>query len=82
MEIFYTAFAMRLIFILGIINILSGIAVLLTCRCVGMAGLGQKLMKYSWFKRFYAFHCQIWWIFWVSVMVHAVFAIGSTGIPF
>ncbi len=39
-------------------------------------------MKYPFYRRIYGFHCYIWWVFWGSVMVHAVFAIGSIGFPF
>ena len=82
MEIFYTLFAARLIFFLGMLNIVSGVAVLITCRCIGVSSISGRLMRYSWFQRFYSLHCYIWWIFWISVIIHAIFAIGVSGIPF
>ena len=82
MNIFNSVFAARLIFILGIINLLTGFLVLLTCRCLPTSRIGSKLMQYTAYNRFYRYHCYIWWIFWTSVIIHAAFAIGLLGIPF
>ena len=74
MDIFYTVGAARVIFILGILNILAGMLVFLSCRC--LTGL-----KYGGFRRFYKYHCYIWWFFWPAVMVHAILALILFGWP-
>jgi len=80
MEFFYSALAAQIIFILGIINLLSGIVLLLTCRCIPQIWRG--VMQNSFFKSFYKIHCWVWWVFWISVVTHIVFSLGRTGIPF
>ena len=86
MSFFESVVAVRVVFALGIVNIVSGLLVFMSCRCTPgarlMSRLTGNLLKYPLYRRFYALHCYIWWIFWVSVMVHAVFAIGSLGFPF
>jgi len=82
MEIFQSIVSARLIFVLGIVNLVFGILVFFSCRCLGGSIIGNRLMKYAAFKRFYRYHCYIWWVLWVSVVVHAVFAIGFMGVPF
>ncbi len=49
-----------------------------------MAGtrLTSKLMKYPAYQRFFSYHCYIWWMFWASVVIHVIFAIGLLGNPF
>ncbi len=82
MNIFQTLIAARLVFVFGIINLVTGALVLLSCRCIPSAKITGNLMKYAIYKRFYSYHCYIWWAFWVSVIVHAIFAITFLGIPF
>jgi hypothetical protein len=81
MDIFQSIVATWLIFILGIINLLSGTLILLTCRCIPGLKIAGNPMKYATYRSLYKYHCYIWLVFWVSVMVHAVFAIGFLGIP-
>lgn len=80
METFY-AIAPRIIFSLGIINVLSGFAIFFSCRCIGSAAIGKRLMQKEWYKTFYKYHCVIWRIFWPSVIIHATLAIIFFGIP-
>ena len=86
MSIFQSVAAVQVVFVLGIVNIVSGLLVFFTCRCMPGARLTVRisgnLMKYAFYRRIYGYHCYIWWVFWGSVMVHAVFAIGSIGFPF
>lgn len=82
MSIFDSIVALRVIFILGIINLVAGILVLFSCRCVPGLKITHRLMQYRAYTRFYKYHCYIWWVFWLSVIVHAVFAIMFSGIPF
>jgi len=81
-NIFYTAFASQVIFILGIINFVAGLVLLTGCRWVPGSKLTSSLMKKGWYKSYYKYHAYVWWAFWASVSVHVVFAIGRLGIPF
>jgi hypothetical protein len=71
----------RLIFILGIINLVTGTSIFFSCRCIPGSGLGKRLMKYQGYQRFFKYHCYIWWIFWPSVIVHATLALILFGWP-
>ncbi|MFC1846120.1 hypothetical protein ACFLYM_01735 [Chloroflexota bacterium] len=82
MEILQSVIAAKVTFILGIINLVSGILILLSCRCMAGARIGESLMKYSAYKGFFKYHCYIWWVFWTSVIIHAIFALAFYGIPF
>jgi hypothetical protein len=82
MGLFQSLAAARIIFALGIINLVTGIMILLTCRCMAGSKLSGKLMKYPVYKKFFSYHCVIWWVFWASVIIHAIFAIGLMGVPF
>jgi len=82
MDIFQSIIATRLIFILGITNLVTGGLILLTCRCIPGLKISGNLTRYATYRRFYKYHCYIWLVFLVSVATHAVFAIGSIGIPF
>ena len=75
MSIFDPLLATRLIVILGIINLVTGVLVFFSCRCLPGSGLGNRLMKYKGYQRFYKYHCYIWRVFWPSVMIHAILAV-------
>jgi hypothetical protein len=80
--VFQTDVAPKIVFVLGLTNLLSGLYVLFTCRCVPGWRFARSLMQRPWYQRLFKWHGKIWWVFWVSVMVHAVFAIGYYGRPF
>jgi hypothetical protein len=82
MDFFQSVLAARLIFVLGIINLISGVLVLITCRCIPAFRITGKLMQNRFYSRIYKYHCPIWWVFWVSVIVHSVFAVALYGSPF
>ncbi len=82
MNIFHTVFAARLILILGFVNLVAGFLLLFTCRIVPAFKLTRNLMQHSFYKNFYRYHVYLWGIFWISVIVHAVFAINLMGWPF
>ena len=82
MEIFFSVVAHKITFVLGIINLVTGLLILVTCRCMGGAHISGKLMKYSIYKWLFKYHCVIWWVFWASVIIHAVFALTFFGVPF
>jgi hypothetical protein len=81
MDIFHTIVTARAIFILGIVNIFTGLLVFLSCRCLQGIKLAKKLMQYKAFLRFYKYHCYIWWFFWAGVIIHAILAITFFGWP-
>lgn len=81
MEIFQSIVVGRLIFILGIVNVVAALLIFGSCRCVAGAGLLGRLMKYAPYKTFYGYHCYIWRVFWPSVIVHAFLAVIYFGWP-
>ncbi|MBI2547250.1 MAG: hypothetical protein HYW23_02275 [Candidatus Aenigmarchaeota archaeon] len=68
-------------FVLGITNLLSMFLVFFTCRCMMGKKLAEFLWQNDWYKRFYTTHCYWWWVFFISVAVHAAIAIIAFGIP-
>lgn len=73
---------MRVLFILGIVNVVTGLVLFFTCRCLPGARIGKNLMKHKWYQRFFKYHCYIWWIFGASIIVHAILAFKYLGWPF
>ena len=57
MSIFDSIAAVRVIFILGIINLVAGLLLLFSCRCVPGLKITHRLMKYKAYTRFEKFHC-------------------------
>ena len=81
MNIFDPLVAIRLIFILGSVNLVTGLLIFLSCRCLPGSKIGGWLMKHQPYQRFYRYHCYIWRVFWASVMIHAILAIIFIGWP-
>ncbi len=75
MNVLTTILAARILIILGIINFITGALIFFTCRCLPGSKLGSNLMKHRKYQRFFKYHCYLWWVFWPSVMLHAVVAI-------
>ena len=73
---------LRLVAGLGIFQGLVGILIVSSCRCTGGTPFGARLLKIRAFKKFYRYHCYLWWPFWISVALHAVLAVYLTGFPF
>ena len=71
----------KIVYVLGISNIVFGLLILFSCRCMLGLVIG-KLMKYNWYRKFYSIHCWFWWLFIISVFLHAVLAIITYGNPF
>ena len=82
MDFFQSISAARIIFILAIVNLLSGALILLSCRCIPGLKISGNLMRIMVYQRFFHYHCYIWQVFWPSVLVHAVLALTLIGIPF
>jgi hypothetical protein len=74
--------ATRILFVLGIINLITGLLIFFSCRCLPGSRIGKGLMKRPWYQKFFKLHCYIWWVFWVSVVVHAILAMIYIGWPF
>jgi len=66
----------KIVLILGITNIVFGLLVLFSCRCM-MGTFIKKFFDYNWYKKFYKYHCYYWWIFFASVFMHALLALKS-----
>jgi hypothetical protein len=73
--------AVRILFILGIINLVTGLLIFFSCRCLPGSKIGKGLMQRAWYQKFFKLHCFIWWIFWVSVIAHAILALIYFGWP-
>ena len=75
------ALAAKLSYILGITNLISMGLVFFSCRCLVGSWFVKRMMKYDSYKKFYNGHCYYWWIFAISVILHAVLAITAYGNP-
>jgi hypothetical protein len=78
---FHSMIAARIIFILSITNIILGILVFLSCRCMPGFKFGHGLMQNKTYLKFYKFHGYLWLCFLISVLIHAIFAINFMGVP-
>ena len=77
-----TIVALRILFILGIVNVVAGFLLFFSCRCLPGLWFGKKLMQKKWYQSYFKWHCYIWYVFWASVIVHAILAIKYLGWPF
>jgi hypothetical protein len=73
--------AAQLTYILGITNIIFGLLVLFSCRCM-LGNFIGRLHQYNWYKKFYSYHCYYWGLFIISVFFHAGLAIFAFDNPF
>jgi hypothetical protein len=72
----------RIVFITAIINLAAIAMILLSCRCMNMWKLTPGLNKQAWYKKFFKWHCYLWFVLLPSVVLHAVLAIRLLGMPF
>ena len=77
-----TLLAMRLVFALGIVNLVAPLALSLSCRCAAARTPFSRLLRTDAFAKFYSLHCYFWPVLWLSVIVHLVVAVWVLGIPF
>jgi len=75
-EFFHSQIARDIILIFAACNIVLGLLVFFTCRCLPGFKFAHGLMRNKNYLNFYKFHCYLWLLFLISVMVHAVFAIN------
>ena len=73
--------AARIIFALGILNVVTGVLIFFSCRCLPGSRIGKGWMSNGFYKWFFKLHCKIWWVFWISVMIHAVMVFIYLGWP-
>ncbi|HIG98428.1 TPA: hypothetical protein HA231_03320 [Candidatus Woesearchaeota archaeon] len=73
--------AVRIAFVLGIVNIVGLMLVLFSCRCI-LGWRPQVLQRQKWFMVFYRNHCWYWRLFLLSVFLHAMLAFVGFGNPF
>lgn len=66
----------RVVAALGIVNLVLGLLIFFSCRCLPGSRIARNWMQSERYQRFFRYHCYIWWAFWASVIVHAVFAIS------
>jgi hypothetical protein len=72
----------KIIFILGIVNIILVLMLFFSCRYIHQLPFGPALMKKPAFQKFFNIHHYIWWVFLVAVIAHGILAIGYFGVPF
>lgn len=70
----------QVIFITGIINILSIFAIVMSCRCLTGSRIYSALIRYKWYGNFYKNHCYWWWLFFMSVVIHSFSAFYLIGL--
>ena len=78
---FHSLIAARIIFIFSVTNVILGILVFFTCRCMPGFKFAHGLMQNKTYLKFYKFHGYLWLSFLISVLIHAVFALGFLGFP-
>ena len=81
MDILQSIITARVIFILGIVNIVLSLMIVGSCRCIPGSKLAGRLMNLPAYKNFFKYHCYLWWLFWPSVIVHAGLALVFFGWP-
>ena len=76
-----TVVMLRIVFVTSIINIIAILLVVLSCRCINIWKVTSVLSRYPWFKRYFRWHCFLWYVFLPSVIIHAVLALILLGVP-
>ena len=74
--------ATRLVFILGLVNLFSLLALFFSCRCMAGLGLFSRLSRFTTHTRLYRYHCYYWIVLGLSVGAHLGIAISVLGVPF
>ena len=79
MDIIPLQVAIRIIVILGIVNLVTLFLIYTTCRCIPGSRISKvtgNLMQYGAYKRIFKYHCYLWWVIWASVIIHAFLALA------
>jgi hypothetical protein len=72
----------RIVFVTAMINLAAIALILFSCRCINTWKLTSVINKHAWFKKFFRWHCYLWFILLPSLVLHAVLAIRLLGVPF
>lgn len=72
----------KLVYILGVTNLAGLLLVFFSCRCLMGPRLSGFMLKIPGYQRFYRTHCFWWYLFFVSVLLHAILALRVYGNPF
>jgi len=78
----FYSIAPGIIIALGILGVLSGLLIFLSCRCFPGLKIARKLTNNEKYQRFFKTHCSIWWIFLTLMVVHVVVALLYFLTPF
>ncbi|MFH1255915.1 MAG: hypothetical protein V1494_01350 [Candidatus Diapherotrites archaeon] len=76
------ALGVKLVYILGLTNVLFFLMVFFSCRCMAGIKFVNAMMKHGWYQKFYNRHCRYWWLLGISIFLHAAIAIDVFGSPF
>ncbi len=74
--------ALKLVFILGLVNAVTLLALFFSCRCIGARTPFSRMIKAGAYARLYKWHCYYWIILGLSVSTHLIIAIWVLGLPF
>lgn len=80
MPIINPLIGVKLVYILGITNVISLLLVMFSCRCC--LGRRPSLANSKRYMNFYRYHCFYWWLLIASIFAHATIAFLAFGIPF
>lgn len=72
----------KIMFLLGLTNLISMFLVFFSCRCMVGINFVNKMFKYKCYQKYYSKHCYYWWIFFTSVILHVILGFLVFGIPF
>ncbi len=72
----------KLVFLLGITNIVLLLLVFFSCRCLAGINFINRMFRHKWYRRYYYKHCWFWWFFFASVIAHTILAFLIFGNPF
>ena len=73
--IFMSPFSEWLRLTTGVVNLVTALLLLFTCRFVPRLGLTSEWMNHGWYLFWYKYHSYVWWLFAPSLILHAVFTI-------
>jgi len=76
------ALGVKLVYLLGITNVISFLLVALTCRCMIGVKFVNDMLKKPWYRWLFDHHCWYWRLFFLSVIIHITLALLVFGIPF
>ena len=75
------ALGVRLVFLLGMTNVIFMLAVFFTCRCLVGVKFVNEMLKRPWYRWVFDHHCWYWRLFFLSVIIHISLALITFGMP-